>query len=590
MNLAKTLVVGTVVCMTSQAYAGSGLGDWGHFLSYTPTACFRNPDGKPFTIIIHAMRWVVPAWNPGQITVRLIGPDGQIVLDGPQKLEKAAVTLEVKEAAKGVYRLHTEGASVWFESSLPQAVAYTGEPGHSLLARGDSVTDEQTGKSRPRAYYENRGPVIFQTVVPRRWWFWVPEDVTTFTAEAMRDGMAMSQREDWGFFIISPRGQRIRALWGQPPQRSHASGEYTQRQRVEVEVEPGAGGRFWCLEVSNGDSHQYSKVNISFEGIPPYLARSPEEWFDPRTGDAPTVTLYDDTPFIQGAPLADDISLQDLHHKAKDPKFAWTDRLRWIEQRWPHLEHFSPCPSLGDPDGSEILGDATFALWNPEGRDLGFRIGTYLTPHGDKGPAMAQVKVTGADGKTVLDKALPILHIHGTSGAPSDVLKTGKGVARVAVSGAQRWLSFTYPATPLVLIGQDAGEWKRFRLTACAPRNWYFLVPKGAKAFSFRYATDLETDVLQMEVSAPDRTMAIAYGRGGEQTVTVPEGLDGKIWSVRPSVGAATRLVTEAGPEYRHQDLPMTLEFKGVPGYLSPTWEQWFDPESPRLPAQRSGN
>ena len=26
----------------------------------------------------------------------------------------------------------------------------------------------------------------------------------------------------------------------------------------------------------------------------------------------------------------------------------------------------------------------------------------------------------------------------------------------------------------------------------------------------------------------------------------------------------------------------MTLELKGVPGYLAPTWEQWFDPDAPR--------
>jgi hypothetical protein len=76
------------------------------------------------------------------------------------------------------------------------------------------------------------------------------------------------------------------------------------------------------------------------------------------------------------------------------------------------------------------------------------------------------------------------------------------------------------------------------------------------------------------------------YGRQAEQTVTVPEGLDGKIWYIRPSIGSASRLVTDVGPDFRPQSSPMTLDIKGVPGYLAPTWEQWFDPDSPRRPGQ----
>jgi|GEM_PF-3228477 len=182
--------------------------------------------------------------NSDELTLRLVGPDGSIVVDGPQKLTRAAVTLEVKEAMQGVYRLHSAGRDIWVETSLPQAVVWTGEQGKNLHNFNDPVIDEATGKPRDRAYTEKHGALVFHANVPRRWWFWVPAEATAFTAEAMRDPWCMSQREDWGFFIISPRGQRVRALWGQPDQRSHASGEYLQRQRVQVEVEPAAGADF----------------------------------------------------------------------------------------------------------------------------------------------------------------------------------------------------------------------------------------------------------------------------------------------------------------------------------------------------------
>jgi hypothetical protein len=38
---------------------------------------------------------------------------------------------------------------------------------------------------------------------------------------------------------------------------------------------------------------------------------------------------------------------------------------------------------------------------------------------------------------------------------------------------------------------------------------------------------------------------------------------------------------TPGGPDTRYLGLYLTLDLKGVPGYLAPTWEQWFDPERP---------
>jgi hypothetical protein len=71
------------------------------------------------------------------------------------------------------------------------------------------------------------------------------------------------------------------------------------------------------------------------------------------------------------------------------------------------------------------------------------------------------------------------------------------------------------------------------------------------------------------------------YGRKGEVTVTVPPGLDGKIWHLRVDIGSGTVMVTDGGPESRYLGIYATLDVKGVPGLLSPTWEQWFDPARP---------
>jgi hypothetical protein len=527
-------------------FADTALGDWGHFMTSWPAIYLNNPAGREFTLTVHVQRWPIKTWNPGQVPVRVTAPDQKVVFDGQVKLEDATCKVEVPAGPKGVYQLEVhkfrEGGNFWVESSLDQSVVWTGKPtGH---------------------VWESRR-LVFQASVPRRWWFWVPKGTTAFICRAQRAHSYMSQREDWGFFIITPRGQRIRALWGQPPNTPR--NEWQQEQVVEVEVEPGAGGRFWCVEVRLGDSHNYSKPNFGLDGVPPYLARSPEEWFDPATGQSPAIDPYDESPFIQS---------------------ARTESV--MKEKWPNLEHFSPCPSLGDPDGVEVLGDARFALWNPEGRDLGFRIGTYLPRREPGDPAMAQVKIAGPDGQVVLDKKLPMLHIHHNDGHPTDVLKTGKGVSFVDVSGVERWMSFTYPATPLVLVGKETEEgWKRFLFSSGTVRNWYLFVPKGVTEFSIRAAARQETDIVHLEVCAPDRTLALIYDNKGERTVKVPRGLDGRIWYLRPDVGSATRMVTE-GAEPRYLDLCLTVDIKGIPGYLAPTWEQWFDPASPVPAGKRS--
>ena len=518
---------------SQQPAQAATLGDWGHFMSYQPRLHLENPDGRAFSVNVHVMQWGVTNWNSNTQTIRLTAPDGTVLVDGPQPLDYAIATIQVPNATAGTYLLEP-GGNVWVQTSLPRAVLWTG------LTEGHMVDDRRA---------------VFQAVVPRRWSFWVPPDVTSFTVKAQRADRYMSQREDWGFFVITPRGQRIRALWGEPP---HA-GPYRQDQIADVPVEPGAAGRFWMLEVQLGDSHDYSNINICFEGIPPYLAQSPETWFDPDAGGPPDVPLYDDTPFMQSA------------------------RTPMMDERWPDLQHFSPCPSLGDPDGVAILGDARFALSNPEDRPLGFRIGAYLPRQPASNPEMADVRITGPNGDTVFEKSLPILHIHGSDGHPTDTIQTGAGISIVDVQGPEHWLAFTYPATPLVLLGTpQPDDWLRYRFTACSPRNWYFMVPPGTQSFQLRFETELPGDILRLDVRAPDRTIEILHGRQAQTTIQVPKGLDGRIWHLRPSVAGASQLSrSQPGLAPRYQNIRMSLDLRHLPTGLAPTWEQWFDASNP---------
>ncbi|MCX5659178.1 MAG: hypothetical protein NTW19_05575 [Planctomycetota bacterium] len=530
------------------ARADTAVGDWGHFLVGWPKVHLNNPEGKAFTIDLHVMQWAIPAWNKPEILARVSGPDGKTILEGPQKLDGNHCTLSIPAGPAGVYLLEPNvgpngalvnhaGSALWVGSSLEQSVVWTGETkGHAIEGRR----------------------LVTHCSVPRRWWFWVPRGVRQFTAKAQRADRYMSQREDWGYSFISPRGQRMAVLWGQPLAPKPGE-EYRAEMSVTVPVEPGAGGRFWSVEVRYGDSHNYSKPNLCFEGIPPYVARSPEEWFDPTTGKAPTVDPYDDEPFMQYAPEG----------RMGD---------------WPGLAHFSPCPSLGDPDGAEIRDFAKLWLWNPDNKPLRYKVGTYL-PRGDaKNPDTATVMLHNVKSEVTFKERVTLFHLHEPGkNLPEPMPATGKGVFVVTVSNAERWFFFTYPATPITLAGQTGDDgFTTFDFEVGTARNWWFFVPRGTKEFAVNASCEHETDVMELQVNAPDRTMAVIYDQKGEKVVKVPPGLDGKMWHLRVDIGSASRLVTEPGPETRLLGLYLKVGLKGVPGLLSPTWEQWFDPNDPR--------
>ena len=85
-----------------------------------------------------------------------------------------------------------------------------------------------------------------------------------------------------------------------------------------------------------------------------------------------------------------------------------------------------------------------------------------------------------------------------------------------------------------------------------------------------------------MEVHAPDRLIDVFCVRGGrpaDEAIDVTDGLDGKIWFLRLEVGSATRFISDDPRNPKHVRMNVDLELRGVPGYLAPTREQWFQPE-----------
>ena len=551
--LRSVLLLPTAVMLwcAAVASADTAVGDWGHFLSMASRVHLHNPDGKAFRFTVHQMRWPIAgwSWNSGDFPMRVVDPRGRLLMEGQYRVEGNARTFDIEAGPPGRYLVEfarednpRQMVNLWLSSTLDRAVAGTGDPDGSALTSQWLVT---------------------QPSVPRRWWFWVPAGTAEFTIRTQRD-IGNTEREAPGITLFTPRGQRIAALFGQPFKGERMwAGDKRWRGNLErrVRVDPGNAGRFWSVEVRLGDGHNYANVNFSLDGVPPYVARSPEEWFCPDTGGPAPMTAYDESKFMQS--VADETL----------PSQMW-----------------SPAPALGDPDGVQLLGTGRFALWNPEGRALSFDICDYLVrePAADAPVTIATVTIDGAGGKRILETQMPVPHHHDGARQPRAVPPTGRGVARFEVSGAPRWFAYTYPATPLVWIGQTADDgYARFTMEVGTARNWYFHVPPGTQRFHVRARTGHASDVVHLEVNAPDRTQALLYGREGELAVDVPQGLDGRIWHLRPDIGSATRIETSGNAAVcRYLAIELTLDIKGVPGFLAPTWEQWFDPENPQ-PASR---
>jgi len=544
----------------------TALGDAGHYLTGDTQVLLSNPTGRAFQVTLRRFPWWIGGgWNQEKMPVCITAPDGSTAVDTVAVVGDEGATIEVPAGPKGVYTLSPatrNGLHYWYlTASLRRSVAW------ARVVQGDAFDDHW---------------FMCNPFVPRRWYFWVPPGTKDFTVVA-QNCRGRSQREDHGLTVFSPRGQRFAVLWGQAnaDEPTVKMGKHALRlQKAHILVEPGSAGRFWAIDVRMGDSHTYSDVNFALVGVPPYVSRSPEEWFDASTGKPPEVPLYDDSEFVQ------------------------SDRSAEARARHPLVHHWTPCPALGDPDACELRCPARIALWNPEGRELKFVIGTYLPRNMFPGPLdpkthqwpkladadhdHALVAISGPRGRALLKERVPLKHLHGEPGYMR-ILRPGPGVTFIDVQEAVHFWTYTYPATPAVLVGRDAPDgWRRFRLDAGTARNWYFLVPRGTTEFSLRASAADATDVMLLEVGSPDRVVAMAYGRSAEKTIAVPQGMDGKVWHVRLDFGGATRFVSSAAKP-RFPSLDVTLELKGVPAYLAPTWEQWFDPRHPAPPLERAG-
>ncbi|MFW5802799.1 MAG: hypothetical protein ACOCWJ_02670 [Verrucomicrobiota bacterium] len=559
-KLLMLLIAALLVGFSVSAKAGAALGGWGHFLQGWPKVYLDNPGGEAFDVQLNLYVKNVPGWNADEMIVRLTDPKGKVLVEGAQPVKDHKIKLSVEPGAKGVYvlepkmtekgRTRHRGPDFWLETTLDKAVVWTGKPeGHAIEDRW----------------------LVTQCSVPRRWWFWVPSDIKTFTVKTQRAHAYMSQREDPAITVFSPRGQRMAAMVGQIPKAQQTgkpkrSDKHWNREAL-IEVEPGAAGRFWAVEVALGDAHHRSNINFTIDGVPPYLARSPESWFNPETGKPPAISLYDASPFVRGASTAEDRS------------------------PWTNLQHWSPCPAIGDPDGNIMRGDMTLAFWNPEGRTVRFQLADYLPRIGvnrAEKEARGHLVVTDRNGENLHETDVIVPHYHGRAPQPEPVEALGEGVRFMHISGPERWWAFTYPAIPTVIVGENIDNgWHRFTPQVGNARNYYFYVPAETESFQVRVKTEHEQDRLRLEINAPDRTVELIYSHSETITVNVPPGLDGRVWHLRPDVGRGTRMITAGGPENRYLGIYANLDLKGVPPYLAPTWEQWFNPENPQPPPRR---
>ncbi len=522
------------------------LGDASHLLTERPPLYVLNPDGKRWWFQVHRFPWWIgKGWNNPDLALTVIDPNGDIVLDETRHVG-GETRVWIPAGAPGVYRIDVDSnnsLNYWsLRGSLPHAV---------VEVSTDTLKPERGGHDR------RFGGWSFNPFIPRRWYFHVPEGTERFRIVAINN-KGRSHREDHGLTVYSPRGQRMAVLWGQanPDELPQKIAEREFRlQQATIIVEPGSAGRFWSIEIRMGDSHTYSDINLILDGVPPYLAQAPEWWFDPRTGERPKPLIYDESRFVQSdrEGVADAI-----------------------------VQHWTPCPSFGDPDGCELGTPSRVALHNPEGRDLKLVIGTYL-PRGmfpdDSGKLPeaelphAAVTITSPNGSHLLAESVPLHHLH--HGDRWETLLDGvKGTLLVEVRQTEHFWMYTYPATRGVLIGEELADgWGRFHLEAGSARDWYFHVPAGTTSFALHYRAHRESDVIDVEIHAPDRLVARHYGQMGQLDIEVPPGLGGLTWHIRLDLGGATLFQSQ---QPRFPAAMLDLQLKGVPFRLAPTYEQWF--------------
>lgn len=515
---------------------GAWIGDAGHFAN--APVYLLNPTDGDFTVTVHRYNWVFEGgWNNPRIRVKIDGPGGDEVLNSTIETNEEGATLEVNGGKKGVYRVEvfSNGLNYWhLTTSLPSAVSAQEE---STPGRADD------GETWFR----------FSPMVPRTWYFFVPEGTGYFSLK-VQSNTSRSQREDHGLTIRSPRGQRMAAMLDQPnpgvQDGKIVSGrELFLTEEVHVIVDPGSDGQFWSLEVEMGDAHVWSGFEFALSGVPPYLAQAPEMWFDPKSGETAPLRIYVEEPF--------------------DRKNLPPDE----ERQRPYMRYWMAAPGLGDNASNQLGTPARIALWNPEGRELELVLRDYVE-RDPKETNSAVVRLSGADGKQLEEWTTPPV----TTTEPFKQILNFQGVRFLDVEQIDRFWLYTYPATPVVLVGGEVDDrWHRFRMEAGTRRHWFFKVPDGTASFEVRVQARYPHDVVDMEIHAPDRMVGRIFGKEGTTNIHVPAGLAGKIWYFSIGVGGSTRYFpTDRQP--RSLVIPLNLDLKGVPPFLAPTRAQWFHP------------
>ncbi len=512
------------------------IGDAGHYFVHTPDLYANDPLGEAFTVTVHRHVWPADWANTGDYQASVRGPDGQEVATGTIPGGQAQVVLRVPAGPKGVYRIALKPAGsglMWVESSLGQLVAACGPWDGDPEAKGVH-----------ERFYKNFN---VHAMAPRRWYFHVPAGTKTFEV-GTRILPFTSHREDYGFFVMSPRGQRVAAFFGGRSLRTELPPTGELRTQT-VEVDEGCAGRFWSLWVVNGDSHSFSDSPLLLRGVPPYLAPTPEQWFDPSTGQAPSPLVYDQSH----------VRLREKPGEPSEDKYLWT-----------------PAPFLGDEDYNGWRGPQTLYLLNPEARPIDFGTSLYIADGQARLPV--HYRVTGPGGGVVLEREDTLGH---GAGSRITIPLQGGGVYRVEVD-AEQWFPWTEPAPPTVIAGKPVPGGARFEMEIGIARHWFFQVPRGTRGFDVGIAVKDPNHVLHVEVHAPDRMLEVRNVRGGADArlqVAVPPGLDGTIWFLRTDIGSATRYLSGPGNP-RHVRIEADIDLLGVPGYLAPSWEQWFDPRN----------
>jgi hypothetical protein len=523
----------------------SWLGDAGHFFMGSPRILASNPEGKAFTVTAHRHVWKASGtWANGAYQVLVFGPASNQVATGTIPGDSGSTEIKVPAGDRGIYRIEFKPGGYgmhWVECSLERMVAC--------------------------------GDFHMETILPRRWYFFVPAGTRRFTVKVPHSG---THRQDYGFFIVNPRGQRVDAIYGgkpldMSPTAGTAAGftrpwEPTLTTRV-IDVDPGADGRFWSVWSCGGDSHNFGGAPVVLDGVPSCMASAPEQWFDPATGKPAPRLVYDES------------------------------RIRWEDtpagEAYPHYI-CSPSPFLGDEDYNGWRGPHTIWLLNPENRALDLNTGTYLAAPAEV-LAPVKIRVTSPTGKVLHEGAvqptvytLPKPEAVATFGRHSlerklPIPAAGAGVYRVDVD-AVRWFPWTTPATPVVIEGRPAENGAaRFALETGTVRHWYLFVPKGTKQFRVGVQVKDPLHALRIEINAPNRLVDELYVKGGarqEAVIDVPPALSGLIWFLRIEPGASTRFISGQGNP-QQVNVEADIDLQGVPGYLAPTWEQWFDPRSP---------